>query len=251
MRLRILPVLIVMAIAMLGVRLGDIWHGFGSIAAAEGDPAEKRADASAGTKSVGDSVTDVQVAQAQDGGRNGGDAGQQAESDETADQDGKSKAATGEGTDGKKPNQPANPLEMSNAEIEVLQQLSERRKELQKREAKLDEREQLLQAAQKRLKKDIARLESLKSKIESLLIKYDEQEDKQVKRLVNIYSNMDAEAAARIFENLEMDVLLKVVDRMNERRTAPILAEMQSEKAKELTQKLAKRKDLPVPQVQN
>lgn len=251
MRLRILPVLIVMAIAMLGLRLNDIWHGFGSIAAAQEDATSGDATAA---KSVGDSVTNVQVAQAQDGAQqqDGGDANQQPDSDETGGRDGKTASDTarggaGDGTDG----EPANPLEMSNAEIEVLQQLSERRKELAKREAKLEEREQLLKAARKRLKADISRLENLKSEIEGLLIEYDKQEDKQVKRLVNIYSNMDAEAAARIFENLKMDVLLKVVDRMNERRTAPILAEMKSEKAKELTQKLAKRKDLPVPQVQN
>jgi flagellar motility protein MotE (MotC chaperone) len=62
---------------------------------------------------------------------------------------------------------------------------------------------------------------------------------------------MDAEDAAQIFENLDMTVLLKVVDRMNERRTAPILAEMGAEKAQALTLELAKRQDLPVPDVQN
>lgn len=248
MRLRILPVLIVMAIAMLGIRLGNIWHGFGSIAVAEADGGDQDDSVASGTKSVGDNLTNTQLAQAQDGG-----GGNQASDDGEGRTDGQNKAGTkkmrGEG--GMSDGEPANPLEMSNAEIEVLQQLSERRKELEKRAAKLDEREQVLKAAEKRLKQDIKRLENLKSEIESLLIDYDEQEDKQVKRLVNIYSNMDEEAAARIFENLEMDILLKVVDRMNERRTAPILAEMQSEKAKELTQKLAERKDLPVPQVQN
>jgi flagellar motility protein MotE (MotC chaperone) len=248
MRLRILPVLIVMAMAMLGLRLTDIWHGFGNLAAAE-DKAGHEPDR-VRAKSVGDAVTDVQVAQAQEGEGTSGGANAQDDSEGRASETGKEATADRDDKD-ENADRPVNPLEMSNAEIEVLQQLSERRKALEARETKLDEREQLLQAARKRLEADIQRLEKLKSKIQDLLIDYDEQEEKQVKRLVNIYSNMDAEAAARIFENLKMDVLLKVVDRMNERRTAPILAEMQSEKAKELTQKLAKRKDLPVPQVQN
>lgn len=252
MRLRILPVLIVMAIAMLGLRLNDIWQGFGTLAAAQED---QTGDGGAtATKSVGGSVANVQVAQAQDGGQQqaGGDANQQGDATGNASADGDK--MSGDANDrncGASGGMPANPLEMSNAEIDVLQQLAERRKELEKREGKLKEREQLLEAARKRLKKDVSRLKNLKSEIQDLLIDYDEQEDKQVKRLVKIYSNMDAEAAARIFENLKMDVLLKVVDRMNERRTAPILAEMKSEKAKQLTQKLAERKDLPVPQVQN
>lgn len=246
MRLRILPVLILMATAMLGLRLGDIWQGFGSIAVAQDDEAEAE-------KPVQDPFEKAQLAQAPDpkGGQGQGDAAAAAAGTQQAAKSDNGKDNAGDAATGGGQGEVTDPLSMTDAEIEVLQQLSERRKELNKRAAKLDEREQLLQAAQKRLKKDIARLESLKEKIQELLIDYDDQQDKQVKRLVNIYSNMDAEAAARIFEDLEMNVLLKVVDRMNERATAPILAEMKSKKAQQLTLELAKRKDLPVPQVEN
>jgi flagellar motility protein MotE (MotC chaperone) len=242
MRLRILPVLILMATAMLGLRLGDIWQGFGSIAVAQDEE-------SGPGKPVEDPFKDVQLAQAQGAGQNAGDGRQAGGADGPNARKGQQTAAKSDkaGDQGGV----TDPLSMSDAEIEVLQQLSKRRKELDKRAAALDEREQLLEAAKKRLQKDIARLEKLKKKIQGLLIDYDNQQDKQVKRLVNIYSNMDADAAARIFEDLEMNVLLKVVDRMNERATAPILAEMKSEKAQQLTLELAKRKDLPVPEVKN
>lgn len=241
MRLRILPVLILMAMAMLGLRLGDIWHGFGGIAIASNKGGTGEAFAE-------DPFEDVQLAQAE--------AQQQAQAAPESEGEGESESPTG--SNSKDASQLAktapdgegvqDPLSMSDAEIEILQQLSKRRQKLDRREAKLNEKEQILKAAQKRLKEDVTRLESLKKEIQSLLIDYDSQEDKQVKRLVNIYSNMDAEDAARIFEDLDMKVLLKVIDRMNERRTAPILAEMQAAKAQALTLELAKRKDLPVPE---
>lgn len=238
MRLRILPALIITAMMMLGLRLGDIWHGFGGIAVAQSERGGKDGF-------VEDPFRDVQLAQAEaeaDGNDKVPDGSGDAEGSESRTPRNIETASQPEG------NRSTDPLNMSDAEIEVLQQLSKRREELDKREAALDEREQLLKAARTRLEKDIGRLQGLKKEIEGLLVKYDGQQDKQLKRLVNIYSNMDADDAARIFEDLDMKVLLKVIDRMNERRTAPILAEMQAGKAQALTLELAKRKDLPVPQ---
>ncbi len=43
-----------------------------------------------------------------------------------------------------------------------------------------------------------------------------------------------------------MVVLLDVVERMKERKTAPILASMNPKRAKEITLELAQRRDLPL-----
>jgi flagellar motility protein MotE (MotC chaperone) len=239
MRPRILPVLIAVSLLTLGVRVGEIWQGFGG-------PAEAQSEAAAAAEFVGEPFSQVQVAAAGSSGEevddgNGSDGGQEpARSDN----------GMGEGNSG--PTVAAvdasdDPLSMSNEEIELLQQLGERRQRLNAREEALNERESLIKAAEKRLEDKIADLEALKSTIEDLLVKYDEQEDKQLTRLVNIYEKMKADDAARIFEDLEMPILLKVVDRMNERKTAPILAEMESAKAQALTLKLAERRDLPIP----
>jgi len=234
MRVRILPLLILFAALTLGVRVGEIWQGFGGIAEAQGDAA-----------SVADFVTDPfaastpgrqQIAQAQPEG-------------EPAKTDDESEA----GADTAAAKQPqdllanADPLAMSDAEIELLQQLSARRKELDQRESALERREGVVQAAEKRLNDKVAELDRLRGEIEALLVKYDNQEDQQLTRLVNIYESMKPKDAARIFEDLEMEVLLKVVERMKERNTAPILAEMRSDKAQELTLELAEREDLPLP----
>lgn len=240
MRFRILPALIGVAVLTLGLRLGEIWSGLGGVATAN-QAAATAADL------VGDPFEKVQVAQAraaeqsEDGGAPSKDNAGDGKTVSAASDTEVASTAADEGA------RVRNPLAMSEAEVELLQQLAERRKELQRREEALDRRQSLLKAAEKRLKADLAELESLKKEIENLLIEYDDQQAKQVERLVSIYEKMDPEDAARIFEDLEMPVLLKVIDRMNERRTAPILAEMKPTKAQALTLELAKRRELPIP----
>ena len=59
---------------------------------------------------------------------------------------------------------------------------------------------------------------------------------------------MKPKDAARIFEQLDMVVLLDVIERMKERKSAPILAKMKPQRAKEITLELAQRRGLPVAQ---
>ena len=56
---------------------------------------------------------------------------------------------------------------------------------------------------------------------------------------------MKPKDAARIFEELDMAVLLDVIERMKERKTAPILAQMNPRRAKAITLELAQRRGLP------
>ena len=56
---------------------------------------------------------------------------------------------------------------------------------------------------------------------------------------------MKPKDAARIFESLEMPILISVVERMKERKVAPIMAAMSSEAANLLTKELATKKQLP------
>jgi len=53
------------------------------------------------------------------------------------------------------------------------------------------------------------------------------------------------EDAAKIFETLDMPILLNVIQRMKPKNTAPILAKMPPEKAKEVTVALTKIDQLP------
>ena len=147
----------------------------------------------------------------------------------------------------KQDNKPLDPIMFSQSEIEILQNLSARRKEIDLREEAVLKREVLFQAAEKRLEEKIGELSKIKGEIESLIKKYNEQEETELKSLVKIYETMKPKDAARIFDELELKVLLQVFQRMKEAKTAPILASMSPARAKEVTTQLAERKQLENP----
>ena len=76
---------------------------------------------------------------------------------------------------------------------------------------------------------------------------HDQQEDAKMQSLVKIYENMKPKDAARIFEELDINTLLMVAERMKERKLAPVMAKMNSGKAKEMTVELSKLRKLPDP----
>jgi flagellar motility protein MotE (MotC chaperone) len=84
--------------------------------------------------------------------------------------------------------------------------------------------------------------------VEDLLKKRSDEQEAELKSLVKMYENMKPKDAAQVFEEMDMDVLLDVVERMNERKAAPILALVTPTRAKEITFELASRKELPLPQ---
>jgi flagellar motility protein MotE (MotC chaperone) len=138
------------------------------------------------------------------------------------------------------------PFNYTDEEVDVLQQLSKRRAELDAKARQLDEREALVAAAEQRMDQKMAELKAMQSTLQDLLKQRSAAEETQFQSLVKIYENMKPKAAAGVFEELDMDILLEVVARMKERKVAPILAMMTPTKAKELTFELAQRQDLPV-----
>jgi len=126
-----------------------------------------------------------------------------------------------------------------------LQNLQARREELDERENGLLLLEDLLKVTEKRIEEKIAELKQIEATIQDLLKKHDAQEEKKLQSLVKMYEAMKPKDAARIFESLDMSILIQVVERMKERRVAPVMAAMQSESAKRLTTELATRKRLP------
>lgn len=134
---------------------------------------------------------------------------------------------------------------LSQNEIDVLQKLAERREILEIRAQELDSREALLRAAEARIEGKIHEIKTLEQTIEKLIARYNPLEENKIKSLVNIYEKMKPKDAARIFNELEMPTLMAVVEHMKDAKTAPIMAEMDSARAKALTMELAARNRLP------
>ena len=114
----------------------------------------------------------------------------------------------------------------SQVEVDLLQDLRARRDTLDTRDRAQDLRERLLEAAEARIDQKIAELKAIEETIRALLVQHDEEKEEAMRRLVKMYENMKPKDAARIFTELDMEILLDVAERMREVKMAPILAAM-------------------------
>ena len=216
-RVRILPMMIIVLALLFSVKLGNIWHG-------------------ASTVDFGGGIN-VQPAMAQQSNEG------QTDSDSSG--GGAPPGSTPlKETDVETPVL-GDPNRFSEREVQLLQELAERRTVLDAREQRLEEREVLLKAAEQRLVEKQTELTSTKEEIVALLKQQDKQEKAKINQLVAIYENMKPKDAANIFNELEMPVLLQVIKNMKERKVAPVIASMSAEKARSLTKELADQRKLP------
>lgn len=137
------------------------------------------------------------------------------------------------------------PTNLTEGENLALQQLAARRKALDEREELLDMRAELNGRAEARLDEQIDKLAELKAQLEALVKGLDETEELKLARLVKIYETMKPKAAAEIFNRLDMSVLLHVIERMKEAKSAVVLGKMDPVIAKRLTTELARKKERP------
>ncbi len=131
------------------------------------------------------------------------------------------------------------------SEQQLLERLASRRTELEKYEQDLALRASIVDAAEKRIEERAATLEALEAQISSLVDQRTEMESGQFAGIVSMYEAMKPKDAALIFNNLDMEVLLRVAKTMSPRKMAPILAEMDPARAQELTVKMAALADQP------
>lgn len=134
-------------------------------------------------------------------------------------------------------------------EQQLLERLAARRTELQQYEQDLALRASIVDAAEKRIEERSATLEALETQISTLVDQRQEMESGQFAGIVAMYEAMKPKDAAAIFNNLEMDVLLRVAKTMSPRKMAPILSEMDPARAQELTVKMANLADQPTDQM--
>lgn len=123
----------------------------------------------------------------------------------------------------------------------ILERLSDRRQTLDSRARDLEMRETLLRAAEKRLEARLAELKDLEAKINATLQTRDKDEAKRFQGIVSMYENMKAKEAARIFDRLDIKILVEVSNQMNPRKMSEILAQMSPDAAERLTVELASR----------
>lgn len=134
---------------------------------------------------------------------------------------------------------PLQVAEGDDSQAALIDHLNERRTELDKRQADLDMREALVAAAEKKLDDRTKALEALQTQVGALVDQKEAQEDASFKAVVSMYEGMKPKDAAKIFDTLDMGVLLKIARAMNPRSMSPILAAMTADPAQKLTTALA------------
>jgi flagellar motility protein MotE (MotC chaperone) len=143
----------------------------------------------------------------------------------------------------------AEPFVSSGTEADILNRLQQRREALEQREKQLDLRESLLKAADQKVE---SRIEELKA-IETRLKQSEGQggETQSIKQLATLYEAMKPKDAARVFDRLDMGVLLPVAQAIPPRKLAEIIAAMTPQTAERLTVELARgpRPASPLPAV--
>lgn len=133
----------------------------------------------------------------------------------------------------------------SGAEREILQRLQQRREELDKRGRELDIRENMVKAAEQRISAHLAEIKEVEGRIKTETVQKDKAAADRFKGLVTMYESMKARDAAKIFNGLDMDVLIKVASAMNPRTMADIMAQMTPDVAQRLTIALASKAQGP------
>lgn len=222
-RFRILPLLILVAAAMFTLKLGTIWQDIVGLDASVS--ARRAVAADEGTQSGAKAPDAIQAENRAEG------AGAPAP-DPAAELPAAAPPAGDDSFD---------PRELSQSEIRLLQALADRRKTLDARETALNQREALLKAAEQRILDKHADFVAMRTEVKGLLDQLDEQEKTRISNLVKLYENMKPKDAAHILNDLELNVMLSVIQRMNVRRLAPVLAAMDVDKARAVTRALATR----------
>lgn len=229
MRFRVLPITIFVAVLLFSVKIGDLWTGA---------PGPKQ------TLQIADSLAQDADPEAED----------VAESDEATDDEeaeGDEEAAETEAEEDlldfdalaeENPLIDATP-ELTQAEIDVLQTLRERRQALDAREAEIDLRESMLKAAEMNLESRIEEWKRLQEGVEQLLARYEEAQNDELQTLATYYEKMKPKDAARVFNTLDLPYLIEIVGRMKEAKVAEVIGKMETEKAKILTMELARRSE--------
>lgn len=227
MKIRLLPLFILMAIVMLGVRVSIIYDegprvirniAVSQSIAVAADKEEKEAVEEKVSTPVEENKTDTPS--------------------ETA-----AKPAEPEDLDF---------TSFSDNELNVLQSLQERRKQLEDRARALDQREALLNAFAEKVDAKVEemrqieiRVSTAREEIKKLVGDYTAQEDNKLQSVVSTYEKMKPKDAARIFNDLEPDIRLDILRSMKESKRAPIIAAMEPAKAQEVTKSLAEPRKLP------
>lgn len=227
--MRIIPLILIVAMLAFSVRVGEVVSGFRALSGSAVAADAKKEDAFAST--------DKDPAASEKPGQEPDEANVK-KSDHKKDSSEKPKQKSW-------PNASDIDPDLINVRDGLIKDLAQRRTTIEVQEKNIATREAMLKAAQDELDQKFQELLELRKQLQGLLNQQSEEEAERLKSLVRIYEGMKPSDAARIFNTLDINVLLDVMTRMSERKSAPILAAMEADRARMVTIMMAQQKKLP------
>lgn len=125
---------------------------------------------------------------------------------------------------------------------DVLKALETRQKNLVKKDEELRHREQRLTQLKSEIEGRVKELSSLKSELQGLIQQREEAVEENLLRLAKIYDQTPPEEAAKIMDELPVEISADIFLRMKERSAGRIKAAMEPEKARQVDLEIAKKK---------
>ena len=130
---------------------------------------------------------------------------------------------------------------VSPSERAILERLQSRRQELEARAREIDIRESLLTAAEKRAEARVEELKAIESRITTATQQKSDADAARFKGIVTMYEAMKPKDAAKVFDRLEMPVLIEIATQIAPRKMSDILGLMATDAAERLTVEMARR----------
>jgi flagellar motility protein MotE (MotC chaperone) len=130
---------------------------------------------------------------------------------------------------------------VSPSERAILERLQARRQELEARSREIDIRESLLKEAEKRIQTKVDQMKAFEAKAQSEKDQKADAESVRFKGIVTMYEGMKPKDAAKVFDRLEMPVLIEIASQIAPRKMSDIMGVMQPDAAERLTVELARR----------
>ena len=127
------------------------------------------------------------------------------------------------------------------SERAILERLQARRQEIEARQREIDIRESLLKSAEKRIENKVDEMKAVESRISTTQAEHKAAEAQRMKGLVTMYEGMKPKDAARVFDRLEMGVLIEIASQIAPRKMSDIMGVMSPEAAERLTVEMARR----------
>ncbi|MCB0365223.1 MAG: hypothetical protein H6624_19175 [Bdellovibrionaceae bacterium] len=124
-------------------------------------------------------------------------------------------------------------------DLSYYAKLNDKRQELDLREKELNELEEELHKQKLEIEARIQHLEKLRDQIAGVLKDKVEVDQEKVMRLVEFYSNMKPQQAAKIIGTLNEDLAIEVLGKMKKKSAAEIMNLLEPNKAQVLSEKFA------------